>query len=79
MNIQPACNADFFDDVEEDKLVLRIKSRFKTGVTLSSGVEYWFGIGSKYTATQIWVAQYPIQAQPVVCKFLEIKMSLCFK
>lgn len=65
MNIQPACNADFFDDVEEDKLVLRIKSRFKTGVTLSSGVEYWFGIGSKYTATQIWVAQFPIQAQPV--------------
>ncbi|CAC5407809.1 unnamed protein product [Mytilus coruscus] len=65
MNMQPACNMPIFDDEEEDKLVLRIKSRFKEGVNITRLEEYWFGIGSKYTSTQIWVAQYPLYGQPI--------------
>lgn len=79
INIQPACNVDLFSNVEEDKLVLRIKGRFKDGVTITKGMVYWFGIGSKYTSTQIWVAQYAFNGQtkydfggPVIIKAINV-------
>ncbi|XP_076106115.1 uncharacterized protein LOC143074642 isoform X1 [Mytilus galloprovincialis] len=65
VDMKPACNMPLFDDEEEDKLVLRIKSKFKEGINLTRSEDYWFGIGSKYTSTQIWVAQYPLSGQPI--------------
>lgn len=55
-----------FSDPEEDKIVLKIKTKYKANVTVNQGEEYWFGIGSKYTSTQIWVAQYPVYGLPIV-------------
>ncbi|VDI50401.1 Hypothetical predicted protein [Mytilus galloprovincialis] len=66
VDMKPACNMPLFDDEEEDKLVLRIKSKFKEGINLTRSEDYWFGIGSKYTSTQIWVAQYPLSGQPII-------------
>lgn len=54
------CNLGVVNDTEEDKVRVRMTVRIRNDTNVNSTTEEWFGLGSRYSTTQVWVGQYKI-------------------
>ncbi|XP_061187424.1 uncharacterized protein LOC133195556 isoform X1 [Saccostrea echinata] len=54
------CNLGIVNDTEEDKVQIRLTIKIRNDTSVNSSRDEWFGLGSRYSTTQVWVGQYKI-------------------
>ncbi|XP_048741910.2 uncharacterized protein LOC125655613 isoform X2 [Ostrea edulis] len=54
------CNLGIVNDTEEDKVQVRLTVKIRNDTSVDSSRDEWFGLGSRYSTTQVWVGQYKL-------------------
>jgi hypothetical protein len=67
------CNLGLVNDTEEDKIQVRLTVKIRNDTSVSTSGEEWFGLGSRYSTTQVWVGQYKLCIRaPVSLVFIHL-------
>ncbi|XP_076447924.1 uncharacterized protein LOC143284788 [Babylonia areolata] len=56
-NLQSVCNAGLEDDVEQDKLVIKVGFQVHADAGLTNGTEIWPSVGVMFSPHKMWVGQ----------------------
>nr|XP_022298967.1 uncharacterized protein LOC111107860 [Crassostrea virginica] len=54
------CNLGIVNDTAEDQVRIRMTIKIRNDTMTSPTGEEWFGLGSRYSTTQVWVGQYKL-------------------